>query len=176
MATILAKNTFVRGRIKQTGTGGWVIMSGSLSGMDPPEFAPASEARVVPSQSDFEHNMSSGVTRADLSLTVDLRDGTDDPGETITVYRTWTGKTIEWQIGWGALDTADYANLLPNMPMAQFEQVCNGVVPSADGPAWRLAITGPVSGEILYALSRDSASGAGAPIANNLPAGWLDAA
>ena len=172
MATVLTKNTFVRGRI---GAGAWVQMSGRVSGMDPPEFAPASEARVVPSQSDFEQNMSSGVTRADLSLTVDLRDGMGDPGSTIPVLQNWTGKTIQWQIGWGALDTADYANLLPNMPMAQFNQVCNGVVPSADGPAWRLAITGPVAGEILYGLSRDSASGAGAPIANNLPAGFADA-
>ena len=169
MATTLTKNTFVRGRIK--GQSQWVTMHGAFSGMDPPEFAPASEARVVPSQSDFEHNMSSGVTRADMSLTVDLRDGTGDPGSTIPVYQTWTGKTIEWQIAWGAYipGAGNESTLNAGMPASQFEQVCSGVVPTADGSAWRLAITGPASGPILYGVPQ--AAGKAGP--STLPAGWL---
>ena len=103
MTTIKTKDTLVRAGLKSGAD--WITFSGEFSGMDPPEFAPDSDTRVVPSQSDYENTMSTGLKRASLTLTVDLRDGMGDPGSTIPILSTWTASIVVWQIGWGALNT-----------------------------------------------------------------------
>ncbi len=168
MATIKTKDTLVRAGLKSGSD--WITFSGEFSGMDPPEFAPDSDTRVVPSQSDYENTMSTGLKRASLTLTVDLRDGMDDPGSTIPILSTWTASVVVWQIGWGARNTETTGNndaLLAGKPMVQFEQVVQSVAPTADGGAWRLTITGPARGAYTYGNTR-----AGTLDASGLPAGF----
>ena len=115
--------------------GSELVLSGDNSGLTPPTITPTSDAREVPSQSDWRRQESSGITGYTLEFTVD-RKATTEP------IFGWIGNTIAWEFGPNGNGSGE--------PKQSGSAIVTSVTPEVDGNSYRLGVATVGDGEITY--------------------------